>query len=245
MIQVLNQQISYEAPLIRFFLTPEQIRQKAVQALQNVGALPDSPQPVSIDYVVERYAELDYNNMLPKNIHGATFFNKYGKPLIWIQASLADNTSATEETYFRSVLAHETAHAILHNPSYIRYCEENACTGEDSGVCFRIDNLNKQIAKESTNNNGGQKWYEWQAAAFSAALLMPAPLLQEVLISSVDELKKATRIKDTHLPKFFEFKLIERLQHYFLVSRSMAKITAMNLIRENQLAINTALRSKL
>ena len=122
---------------------------------------------------------------------------------------------------------------------------KKACTGTTGGVCFRIDSLNKQIAKESANNKGGRKWYEWQAAAFSAALLMPEPLLQEVLVSSINELKEDMIKKDKQLIDVLEIKLIEQLQYHFLVSRSMAKITAKNLIRENQQAINTAWRWKL
>lgn len=109
-----------------------------------------------------------YSNELPYEIHGMT--DSANKQVI-IQEDLANDVFS--EKFFRSTLAHESGHCIMHVP--------------------QLQRINRNQVFKQAKNEDGIKLYrkeeniplycnpEWQAWRFAGALLMPETSLRMML----------------------------------------------------------------
>jgi len=108
-----------------------------------------------------------YSNELPYEIHGMT--DSANKQVI-IQEDLANDIFS--EKFFRSTLAHETGHCILHVPQLQRINRTQVfkqAKNEDGIKLYRKDNI--PLYRNP----------EWQAWRFAGALLMPEIALRMML----------------------------------------------------------------
>src|ERR1035438_1691674 len=147
-----------------------------LQALRSANLLSGTPGPVRIDRFVESQfgVTIDYQD-LGEGILGATTFRKDGS----IQGiTVSDHlAAATASLLFRSTVAHESGHGLLHP---ILFMEDGFQAD------FRLDNANpkrRRILCRSRDINPGQRhgydgrWWEYQANRMIGSLLLPRALV--------------------------------------------------------------------
>lgn len=118
----------------------------------------------------------DLSEVLPPGIYGVTDCKERK---LWIRRDLVEDEN--KERFFRSTLAHEVGHSILHAPDLIR--------------------AGKQEIFEQGNSDNGARLYrksnlpvyrnpEWQAYRYAGALLMPTNPFKKMVYegASVQEL---------------------------------------------------------
>jgi hypothetical protein len=112
--------------------------------------------------VVNPYCDL---NQFGANTEGASVFAPNEPTRVCISRALSENPKRVNR--YRSTLAHEFGHVVLHGPLF-----RAANTGE------LFDNLaNSRAAaceRQSIEHAPPSNWLEWQAGFVSGALLMPA-----------------------------------------------------------------------
>jgi Zn-dependent peptidase ImmA (M78 family) len=124
---------------------------------------------------IERFVDLhledltqvqpDYQD-LPPGIHGMTDQNR-----MRIQLSLAE--SSRSKRFFRSTMAHETGHAILHVPVLRRYKKEQ--------VFEQKSTKNSTIELYRRKDLKPYEDPEWQAWRFARALMMPELVIRSLV----------------------------------------------------------------
>ncbi len=114
-----------------------------------------------------------YTNDLPPEIFGLT---DSAENRLEIQAALAEDPFSVN--FFRSTLAHETGHCIMHVPQ-LRTIKRNQvfrqAKGDDSIQLYRKDNIPVYCNPE------------WQAWRFAGALLMPEKPLRMMIMDGVSQ----------------------------------------------------------
>ena len=142
-----------------------------------------------------------------EDTHGATVFEPDGPTRVFISKELSEHP--TRENRFRTTLAHELGHILLHGPLYRAaktgdLFEANGATG---ATCTR-----RSIESPQTN------WLEWQASYVSGALLMPLTPLRQLTQSTF----KGT--SPVALASPAAEALIEATMRTFKVSRQAAEV---------------------
>lgn len=136
---------------------------------RSTGRKPD----VAIDtddmtVMIERHVgELDVYADLSEDgpeVEGVTLFAAQRKPDVAIAERLTSDDRRSNR--FRTTLAHELGHVILHDPLY----QEKLAMGD----LFAVVTEERLICKRDTMVDAPiGDWMEWQACYFSGALLMP------------------------------------------------------------------------
>lgn len=147
-----------------------------LETLRKTNLLPSSPTPIRIDRLLESHFEITIEYVdLGEGVLGATSFRPNGSVNGVAVAMALERESATH--LFRSTLAHEAGHALLHPILFM----------QDAGQeTFSVDNADpakRRILCRSRDIVPGQRrgydgrWWEYQANRMIGSLLLPRPLV--------------------------------------------------------------------
>ena len=168
----------------RPYYEDSEIEEIALEALRVVGLVPEEPEPVRVDRFVEkRFGVVPRYDELPPGILGLTKFGPAGAEEVVVSRSLSEEGSRVAERRLNSTLAHEAGHMLLHGHLFVLerrgtpLFPENLDATNQRILC-RAD----AVGADRVGSAGydGQ-WWEYQANQMIGALLMPRPLLDEVL----------------------------------------------------------------
>ena len=219
------------------FIPDKHIQRFALAELAELKLLPTSPGPVLIDQFSDRKWGMpeDYEK-LETGVLGYAAFTIKGFDHIVINRDLDDDTTVTGRRRVRSTIAHEIGHAILHEKLFI----EKMMFDQQQGLLF--GNMERQsrpliqeriICREPDVFNSGQNspWYEIQANKFMAELLMPNPLLLQVIETKLSGFDPKSNI----LAEGFLFEnLIRKVSDTFNVSIQMARLAVKKQLEKKQ-----------
>ncbi|MBI2092353.1 MAG: ImmA/IrrE family metallo-endopeptidase [Deltaproteobacteria bacterium] len=164
---------------IRVFYTENEIESCAIELLQKCSLLPTLDKPeVDVDMALESGFKISpsFDDLSKKGVHGAAHFRKNGSFEVVLDGELSSNKNS--EKRYRSTLAHEIGHVVLHRHLFIN--ETLAMydvTPPDHDVSVLCRDFEDTV-KANGKYNG--EWWEWQANRFMSALLMPKFLITQV-----------------------------------------------------------------
>jgi Zn-dependent peptidase ImmA (M78 family) len=124
--------------------------------------------------VIEDVMEIDFDftNELPPGVHGctSTIDNK-----VLILSDLADDPF--NKKYFRSTVAHEIGHVILHLPLLRKLCKDKTfIQKKEESKDFNLYSSKKLKPYEDP---------EWQAWEFAGSILMPRAALVKIITPGI------------------------------------------------------------
>ncbi len=161
----------------RPYYKPAEMERICRDALQAVGLLPTSPEPIRIDRFIKKHFRVteDYED-LPPGVLGYTRFGPEGVTAIVVSSALDADTSSAAERRIRTTLAHEAGHGLLHAHLFT--------LGEKPAGLFEdIAGAKPEIMCRDVAGIAGArlrydgKWWEYQANRAIGALLMPRGLV--------------------------------------------------------------------
>jgi len=149
----------------------DRIAERLVAKYQSEVLLGKAPFDIEdfVEFELENLAGINYDpsGILPPGIYGVTDCKERK---LWISQDLVEDE--TSEKFFRSTLAHETGHSILHAPDLIRAGKQQVFEqrkGENKAQLYRRSNL--PVYRNP----------EWQAYRFAGALLMPTKPFEKMV----------------------------------------------------------------
>jgi Zn-dependent peptidase ImmA (M78 family) len=166
---------------------------------------------------LDLYADLSAEG---DDVQGLTVFKPGEKPVVFIAASV--NTGGREHR-FRTTLAHEYGHVLLHNNPF----QEKVATGSLFAVA---DNDTAKCKRDSIVGAALTDWIEWQAGYVCGALLMPKSHVLATVSAYCDRYRCHDRIiAGTGYPD----QVAEHISREFQVSQEAARvrITQLGVIR--------------
>ena len=168
----------------RPYYEDSEIEEIALEALRAVELVPEEPEPVRVDRFIEkRFGVVPRYEDLPPGILGFTKFGPVGAERVVVSRSLSEDGSKAAERRLNSTLAHEAGHMLLHGHLFVLERRRTPL------VPASVDTTNQRIlcradavgaSRVGSTGYDGQ-WWEYQANQMIGALLMPRPLLDEVL----------------------------------------------------------------
>jgi hypothetical protein len=182
----------------RPFYKSGEVDQMCIEELIRYNLLPTEPESIRIDrYVEKRFGICHEYEALPDGVMGYTVFGTSGVEKIILNSALENGQTAVDERRLRTTLAHEAGHGLLHAHLF-------------------TSNLKKPhfSATDNTDSEGYQgKWWEYQANMAMGSLLLPksmflqqlrktcnagllddTPSLEQVSISSINELSEVFNV---------------------------------------------------
>lgn len=163
----------------RPYFTHSEIDRICVEALEQVGLLPRSPEPIRIDRFIEKRFRVTptYEDLGP-GILGMTRFGKNGVQAVTVSQRLDEEGSRVSERRIRSTLAHEGGHGLLHE--YLFLLEAGPLLfGEGTPGGPKILCRDEPHAVKESAYKG--KWWEYQANRAIGSLLLPKSLVMMVV----------------------------------------------------------------
>jgi hypothetical protein len=176
------------------YIPEKRFERIARYALEEVGLLPDSPQPIRIDrYAEKKWGITEDYIALPDDTLGRAGFDINGIRSIDINRSLAEDTSFSAQRRLRSTMAHEIGHGLVHTDLWIEVLVRrtqgelipngNAPSITNQGFSCRSATIVDQRCESSTF-----EWWEYQANKLMSALLLPWHLVMPVAASRKGQL---------------------------------------------------------
>jgi|GEM_PF-3148412 len=229
MINQRSSKIKDTGPFLRNeFIPDKRIVRIVLEQLTSCRLLPDSPGPVAVEKFCDRKWGVpeDYQ-ALESDVMGFTAFTYKGFDRIVINAAIELDRSQTGTRRFRSTLAHEVGHAVLHEDLFVEKLVFERNQGELFGEMSRA--APSAIVCRNTDIFGTPRksqWWEIQANKFMAAALLPEPLFLQVVappLSDYDEKKATPKDRVTRY-----YRTIDTVSDTFNVSREMACIAVDN-----------------
>lgn len=164
--------------------------------------------------LIERHAgDLDLYADLSEDgpeVEGVTLFAATRRPDVAIAERLTSDDRRGNR--YRTTLAHELGHVILHDPLY----QEKLATGD----LFSVTNEERLVCKRDTMVEAPQSdWMEWQACYFSGALLMPKRPMIDLAREHADGISGAPRVGTDRAVK-----LVAATMDRFVVSQDAARV---------------------
>lgn len=118
----------------------------------------------ALQVLIEHHADLDLYADLPEGVEGVTEFRRRARPLIRMNAVLANDPSRRNR--LRTGLAHEWFHAVFHRSAWeMRWARAQA---KGSAEVIRAS-----CHRDTVVGASEREWMEFQAGYASCALLMP------------------------------------------------------------------------
>lgn len=143
-------------------------------------------------------------------VEGVTLFAAARKPDVAIAGRLTSDERRSNR--YRTTLAHELGHVILHDPLY----QEKLATGD----LFAASTEVRLICKRDTMVDAPQSdWMEWQACYFSGSLLMPKRPMIDLAKEHADGISGAPRVGTDQA-----IKLVSATMERFVVSQDAARV---------------------
>ena len=219
------------------FIPDKRIERAALTALEETRLLPTSPSKVAIEKFCDRkwgFPE-DYRDLGPDFLGRATF-NINGLVSIEVNARLEEDTSRVGVCRLRSTIAHEAGHGILQASMFI---EKIAFDQGQMALFEDVDRKQKppeptMIATRSNAIDSTPQpfeWWEYQANRFMAEVLMPKPLLLEVMSARINPEKLLTK-KLGWTIDWDALNAQDDVADIFGVSKQMAQIAVSRYVKE-------------
>ncbi len=177
---------------LRLHYETKEIDDICIDALKQVGLLPTEPAAIKIDLFLEKYFNVPilYEDM-GESIMGSTVFNSMGAVTgFTIARWIEEEGTSTAERRVRSTLAHEGGHGLLHPKLFISDQSADLFGRESDGlrpqnfVCRSTD-ISPGATAAGSKYDG--KWWEWQANRAIGGLLLPRPLVHQLVSQYFDE----------------------------------------------------------
>jgi hypothetical protein len=205
----------------RLFFTVDEIDRLCLDALRKVNLLPSAPEPIRIDRFVEKHFQcpLEYKD-LGEGVLGCTQFNRKGA-VILITVSDSNDNSSPGERRFRSTLAHEAGHGLMHASLFIDDGLQREMIGsnvdlENRRILCRQSDIGPAKAKSYDG-----RWWEWQANRAIGGLLLP----KQLVLSSLEKIiTKTSALGVQTLPETSRRAAISQMAQTFEVNPIVAQI---------------------
>lgn len=211
----------------------DEIDRTCLEALRDSGCLPEFPSPIRIDRFIEKRFECDigYEDFGP-GILGCTIFTPTGKVQQVLVSSHLDDGTRPGERRFRSTLAHEGGHGLLHAHLFIqsthtqdRFGFESDQKPQDRILC-RADDIRGVEVQRSYDG----KWWEYQANRAIGGLLLPKKLVE---VAARDFLRSGEVTGVSIIPREKRDDAVRHISEIFDVNPVVAKIRVGEMWQEN------------
>ena len=169
--------------LRRIRLETAEVEARCADALRTVKLMPATPGPVRIDRFAEKFFKLKLRFMaLAEARMGAVQFTDAGKVAgIFICKNLAQDETTVGKRKFRSTVAHECGHGLLHGELFAEKMAADklqSVLAPGSGEFHSVGETGFLCRGEADLDNMPKyEWWEYQANMAMAALLLPWPLV--------------------------------------------------------------------
>lgn len=167
----------------RPYFKDEEIESICLTELQTVKLLPSSPGPIRIDRFIEKRFKVSHQyEDLPDGILGLTVFGENGVESVIVARALDEEGTKVAERRIRSTLAHEAGHGLLHAHLFVLQQSTQPLFGD-----FSDPAKPKVLCRDVVVSDGKAKpgydgrWWEFQANCVMGSLLLPRPLVEQVL----------------------------------------------------------------
>jgi hypothetical protein len=211
---------------VRFHFSRQDIEKIARDELRQVDCLPKSPAAIPLERYLSRrhHIEPRQTDRLPPGVLGAADLADPAQPVIWIRQEVFDGPA----NRYRSTLAHEIAHLVLHTSLYIdpEFSDTVArCNGGGKSLArgFQCGNEQIQDAPHRPTSNAHPLFHlEFQANLGMVAFLTPTPLVKACVAEWTREEilrggQRVLRLEESHRQE-----AIARVAETFEVSRELA-----------------------
>jgi hypothetical protein len=172
----------------RPFFKDQEIELMCLDELRKQNLLPPEPKPIHIELFITKRFKItpDYGRSLPEGILGVTKFGEHGPVEMLIARELSEDVSDNSRRRVNSTLAHEAGHCLLHGYLFgiASRKGEKTLKREELKGGDGLDLSDKKVlcrAPENSISGYDGRWWEWQANAMIGPLLMPSPLVQQLL----------------------------------------------------------------
>lgn len=154
------------------YFEDQEIESAAFEQLQKASMIPNESNPcVDIDALLKANFGIDPDfEDLDDGVLGKSEFYRDGSIRVIIATSLGEDCNGTKENLYRTTMAHEIGHVVLHR---ILFLEDTLKLEGVEGlknsvypVLCRSDSSGQTIREYSG------EWWEWQANRFMSAILM-------------------------------------------------------------------------
>lgn len=215
---------------LRLWFQPDEVEAIIERELLAAGLMPSIDAPVTD---VERFVEvhlgagLDQYADLEPSVLGLTEFSTGGAPAVSINRDLTGTALDEDVTApgllgrWRATVAHEASHVLLHRELF-EVDANQASLFEDDAVRDR-PTLMRCLKRDVGYRAGVSDWREVQANLGMAALLMPRPTFQLVVVRALASLgaDSARKVDESSV---LHRRLISRLANELTVSRQAVGI---------------------
>jgi hypothetical protein len=169
-----NYRTSFGRDNSRPFYSDEAADQMCTDALRLNKLLPDRPERIRIDRLVEKHFKVGIvYEPIGDGVLGFTTFGEAGVISVHIDEPSEKTTAA--ERRVRSTLAHEAGHGLMHAHLFCTEFSHSRLFDSDSDVSHE-----KVLCREPRSGYDG-RWWELQANMAIGALLMPRELLFDAI----------------------------------------------------------------
>jgi hypothetical protein len=174
--------------------SPKEIDSMCVEALQKAELLPSDPQPIRIDWFIEKYFRcvVSYGK-LGDGVLGCTAFRKDGSVAgVMISQQLEDGSKVSGRRV-RTTLAHEGGHCLMHPSLFMNGSEQRRFSIQiehHENLDFkerRILCRNEDVRPVGRNRGYNARWWEWQANRAIGGFLLPLSLARKAAAPFIEE----------------------------------------------------------
>jgi hypothetical protein len=167
----------------RPYFTDEEIESICLNELRTVKLFPSSPAPIRIDRFIEKRFSVSHQyEDLADGVLGLTVFGKNGVEAVIVARALDEEGTKVSERRIRSTLAHEAGHGLLHSHLFVLQQSSQRLFGDFSDP-VRPKVLCRDVVVSDRKPKSGYdgRWWEFQANCVMSSLLLPRPLVEQVL----------------------------------------------------------------
>lgn len=161
----------------RPFYEQHEIERTCLDELSAVGLLPDKPEPVRIDYFIEkRFKVVPEYQSLPAGVLGYSRFGGNGVEAIVISGALDSDPAKSSERRLRTTLAHEAGHVLFQGHLFALGKKPVSLFNDGLDEPRILCRAEDPSIPEGRKYDG--KWWEFQADQAIGPLLLPQPLVE-------------------------------------------------------------------
>jgi hypothetical protein len=205
----------------RPFFSDSEIEDLCCEELKKVNLLPQVPGVIRIDRFIEkRFGVSPVYDELPPGVLGFTRFNAKGVEEVVVSRKLGEEDSIPSRRRINSTLAHEAGHGLLHAYLFVVSSQAQQLFGNDfDSKTPRILCRDENLEQRKSSYDG--RWWEFQANKTIGALLLPKPLVMQILSMFS---KPLGLLGVPQLPTNKRGRVIQELTTKFDVNPAVAKI---------------------
>lgn len=158
------------------YFTDREINRMCVDALKESRCLPSNPEPIDIEFFVEKHfdTDLDFGTDLGDEILGWTYFGRRGEiRIVGVSQSLSCDETVVGQRRCRATVAHEAGHCLMHP---ILFMED-----QSRPMFENLDFAKNQILcrKDDFRGKYDGRWWEVQANKAIGGFLLPCNLVRD------------------------------------------------------------------